>query len=175
VRDALLLVDVIHDFDHEGGEALLESFRRSHPQLVEEIGAARGRIPIVYANDTRGRWDGDAPGFVRAAIENGRAGALIAAIAPEAGDSFIFKPRYSAFDSTPLAIRLAELEIERLLLAGTATEMCVTQSAIAARELGFKVTVLAAACSSVDPEDERIALAYLESVVGARIRCAARD
>jgi nicotinamidase-related amidase len=64
---------------------------------------------------------------------------------------------------------LRELAIERILLAGTATEMCVAQTAIAARELGFKVSILAPACACVDELDERVALAYLERVVGARI------
>ena len=52
---------------------------------------------------------------------------------------------------------------------GYATEMCVTQTAIAARELGFKVTVRADCCATLDPELEDIALHYLERVVGARI------
>ena len=82
---------------------------------------------------------------------------------------FLRKPRYSAFDHTPLAIMLDELEIERVLLAGAATEMCVVQTAIDARELGLKVTILASACASVDPEDEAIALAYAERVAGARV------
>jgi nicotinamidase-related amidase len=169
VRDALVLVDVISDFRHESGTELLESFRERSASLREAISAARGALPIVYANDTHGRWDGDARAHVADAIENGLAGKLVRAIAPQSGDSFIFKPRYSAFDSTPLAFLLEQLRIERLLLAGTATEMCVTQTAIAARELGLKVTVLADACSSAHPEDERVALAYLENVVRARI------
>jgi nicotinamidase-related amidase len=47
-----------------------------------------------------------------------------------------------------------------------ATEMCVTQTAIAARELGFKVTVLAGACACVEERLERIALEYLREVAG---------
>ena len=169
MRDALLLVDVINDFKHKDGDALLESFGERQAELVCAIASARGTTPIVYANDTRGRWDGDARGFVAEVCANGRAGQRVAEIAPQAGDAFVFKPRYSAFDRAPLQILLEELEIERLLLAGMATEMCVTQTAIAARELGYKVTVLAAACATVNPESERVALAYLESVVGARI------
>jgi nicotinamidase-related amidase len=126
-------------------------------------------VPVIYANDQRGIWDGDAPGLVRRAVEGGRAGDLVGAIRPLPGDRFVVKPRYSAFDSTPLAILLAELPVHRILLAGAATEMCVAQTAIAARELGFKVSVLADACACVDETDERIALAYLERVVGVRV------
>jgi nicotinamidase-related amidase len=163
MNDALLLVDVID------GKALLESFRARQPALVQAIAGARGRIPVVYANDMRDRWDSDAPGYVAEVRASGLAGELLAEVGPQEGDVFMFKPRYSAFDSTPLEILLEQLRIERILLAGNATEMCVTQTAIAARELGFKVTVRADCCATLDPELEDIALHYLERVVGARI------
>ena len=169
MQDALLLVDVINDFRHEDGEALLVSFRRRHEGLRKALARSRGVIPVVYANDDWGRWDGDAPGLVRDAVENGLGGDLVAAIAPVEGDRIVLKPRYSAFDSTPLEILLRSLEVERLLLAGTATEMCVTQTAIAARELGYKVSVLTGACACVDERLEAIALEYLREIVGARL------
>ena len=140
-----------------------------HTGLVAALDLFRGRIPVIYANDDRGRWDGDAPGLVRAAIREWPGAELAAEVAPRGGDRFIFKPRYSAFDSTPLEILLGELEIERIILAGTATERCVAQTAIAARELGFKVTILTDACACVDAHLEEIALEYLEEVAGVRL------
>jgi nicotinamidase-related amidase len=62
-----------------------------------------------------------------------------------------------------------ELGIERLLLADAATEMCIVQTAIDAKELGLRVTILADACASVDRRDAELALAYAERVVGAYI------
>ena len=62
---------------------------------------------------------------------------------------------------------LGHLGIERILPAGMATEMCVTQSAIAARELGYKVSVLARAC--VDERLESVALEYLGDVAGVHV------
>jgi nicotinamidase-related amidase len=97
----------------------------------------------------------------------------IARIRPKPGDYRILKPRYSAFVGTPLQLLLGELETSRILLCGTATEMCVAQTAISARELGFKVTVLAAACACVDEGDERLVLDYLERIVGCRIAASA--
>jgi nicotinamidase-related amidase len=166
MNDVLLIVDVLNDFEHEDGDKLLESFRQRQPALIEALSRARDDgVPIIYANDNYGVWDGDA----RAQVERARAGKggdLIDDIAPREGDRFVVKPRYSAFDHTPLELILRELEIERILLAGTATEMCVTQTAILAREEGFKVTVLADACACIDERNERTALDYLERVVG---------
>ncbi len=168
MKDALLLVDLVNDFHHEDGDRLRDSFRARHDGMLAAIADARRReIPIIYANDDGGGWDGDALKLVKKAVQDSRGGALIAAIAPQAGDRFIVKPRYSAFDHTPLVLILRQLEVERILLAGAVTEMCVVQTAIDARELGFKITVLPDACASVDERNEQLALEYLERVVGA--------
>jgi nicotinamidase-related amidase len=169
VRDALLLVDILTDFEHEDGDRLLESFRERQPALVEAIERARAEdVPVVYANDNYGVWDGDAPGLIRRALQ-GRGGDLVEPVAPNEGETFVVKPRYSAFDHTPLELILRDLEVERLLLAGMSTEGCVAQTTIGARELGFKVSVLATACATVDERIERVALEYLEQVSGARV------
>jgi nicotinamidase-related amidase len=167
VTDALLLVDVIKDFRHEDGERLLASYRERFDALKATLERAReDEVPVIFANDNSGIWDGDARRLVRQAVEEGLAGDLVEQIAPREGDRFVVKPRYSAFDATPLTLILRELEMERILLAGTATEMCVLQTAIDGLRHGFDVTVAAGACATVDPERERIALGYLTKVLG---------
>ncbi len=169
MRDALLLVDLLNDFEHEDGERLLSSFRSRHEGMVRAFGRARSSdVPVIYANDNYGAWDGERSRLVRQALE-GRGRDLLEALAPGDDDRFVVKPRYSAFDKTPLELILRELEIERLLLAGASTEGCVAQTAIDGRELGFKISVLADACATVDERVEKVALEYLESVVGVRI------
>jgi nicotinamidase-related amidase len=170
MKDALLLVDVVNDFLHEDGEALLESYRKAHGTLRAAIDRARAAgAPVIYANDNFGTWDGDVRRLVRHAVEEGRGGDLVAAVAPGGDDRFVVKPRYSAFDHTPLVLILRELGIERILVAGAATEACVVQTAIDARELGFKISILVDACSSVDERNEHLALEYAEAVVGAHL------
>ena len=93
----------------------------------------------------------------------------VESLVPLPGDRFVVKPRYSAFDSTPLALILRQLGIERIVLAGMSTEGCVAQTAIAGKEKEFKVTVVPSACATADAELEQIALSYLERVVGVRI------
>ena len=169
MKDTLLLVDVLNDFRHEDGDKLLQSFRARHEGMLRAVQRARAHgVPVVYAQDNRGVWDGDGPRLVREALD-GPGGDLLEELAPAEGESLVVKPRYSAFDKTPLELVLRDLDAERLLLAGAATEGCVAQTAIDARELGFKVTVLADACATVDERIEQVALEYLETVVGARI------
>lgn len=170
MKDVLLIVDVFNDFDHEDGDDLHASFRERVPAMVEAIAAARlAVISIVYVNDQLERWDADGPGLVRSALAARPGGEVIAPLAPEPGDLFVLKPRYSAFDHTALALLLQELGIERILLIGSATEGCIVQTGIDAREVGFKVTILADACATSDPGLAEIALRYAEEVGGMRI------
>jgi ferritin-like metal-binding protein YciE/nicotinamidase-related amidase len=169
MRDCLVLVDVFDDFGHEDGGRLLDSF------LTRLAGIQRllqwqqlGGVPIVYANDPADVFDSDVRRIVERA-RSGLAGRRVDVLAPRRGDRFVIKPRYSAFDSTPLALILRDLEIERVVLAGMTTEGCVAQTAIAAKEEGFAVTVVPSACATIDPELERIALAYLERVAGVQL------
>jgi nicotinamidase-related amidase len=169
MKDALLLIDLFNSFKHEDGDALLDSYRRRLDGMVAALERARSAgIPVIYANDNEGIWDGDGPGLVRKALA-GRGGALVRKVTPQEGDRFVVKPRYSAFDHTPLELILRELEIERLLLAGAATEMCVVQTAIDGRECGLKISVLADACATTDERLERISFEYLTDVVGVRV------
>jgi nicotinamidase-related amidase len=170
MKDVLLVVDVFTDFDHEDGDTLLASFREHAPAMAAAIESARSaKVPVVYVNDQHGRWDGDAPGLVRAALAEPGSGDVLAPLAPGPGDRFVLKARYSAFDHTMLELLLRELEIERTLLIGAAAEGCVVQTGIDARELGFKVSILADACATNDPALAEVALRYAAAVGGMRI------
>jgi nicotinamidase-related amidase len=129
--------------------------------------ARREDVPIVFAND-RPADDADERDVVRGALA-GRGADLVAAVAPGKGEKIVLKPGYSAFDGTSLAGALRERGVTAVDLAGTATEMCVFQTAIDASRLELDVTILAAACATVDEEHERLALDYLEQVLGLRV------
>src|SRR3954451_21674816 len=131
-------------------------------------------MPVIYVTDHHGRWDGDARGLVEEAL-GGHGGDVIVDLAPRPGEPFLLKARYSAFDHTSLELLLRELEVERLLLMGGATEACIVQSGIDARELGFKVTILAGACATIDAELERLSLRYAEDVAGIYVVDGATD
>jgi nicotinamidase/pyrazinamidase len=124
---------------------------------------------VIFVNDSHGAWDGDVPAQIRHAIGSPAGGGLVARVAPRVGEAYLRKPRYSAFDHTALEAILRELAAERLLLVGAATEMCIVQTAIDARDLELKVTILAQACASVDEGNAALALEYAERVVGARV------
>lgn len=167
--DALLVIDVLADFSHEDGASLLASFRERGAAIAAVIESARDSgIPVVYINDDRDRWDGDAPALARESV-NGTGGDVIRPLLPRTGDSVLLKHRYSAFDHTALELLLQARSVERVLIVGAATEGCVVQTALDAREHGLKATILADACATTDPDLEELALRYAEEVGGIRV------
>jgi nicotinamidase-related amidase len=174
IRDVLLVVDVLDDFRHDDGDALLASFRARSVGMRDALASARaGGVPIVYANDNRGVWDGDRDRLVREAAQDGPGGDVVTPLLPLECERLVVKPRYSAFDLTPLSLLLADLDTERLVVMGATAEMCVTQTAIDAREQQLKVTVLADACACIDPRLEQVAFAYLRDVTGTFVETVA--
>ena len=169
---ALLLVDVIKDFRHEDGDRLLDSYRDRHGALVAALASAReSGMPVVYANDSPEPWSSDVRRLLEEALESGRAAQLVAAVAPQDGEVVVLKRRYSGFDATPLSSILREdIGVDSILVAGTATEMCVFQTVTDALRLGFEAAVQADACATVDEAHEALALDYLERVLGVHIR-----
>lgn len=167
--DALVVVDVFNDFDHDDGEKLLQSFGERAANMAHALhDARRANVPVVYVNDERGRWRSDAPTLIRDALA-GKGGELIRALTPEAAETVILKQRYSAFDHTALDLLLESLQVERIILIGSAVEGCVVQTAIDARELGLKVTILSDACATIDTDLEDVALRYASRVGGVRV------
>jgi nicotinamidase-related amidase len=126
-------------------------------------------VPVVYVNDEGAcGWQGDAPRVIRNALEK-QGGELIEPLVPAPGEPVLLKHRYSAFDHTALDILLGELHADRVVLVGAATEGCVVQTAIDAREHGLRASIVVNACATTDRELEEIALLYASRVGGARL------
>jgi len=69
-------------------------------------------------------------------------------VAPENGETVIYKNDASAFSEGSLKGRLAELKIEWLVVAGVWTEACVAASVRDAMAAGFRVLLVKDACGS---------------------------
>jgi len=167
--DALLVVDVFDDFEHDDATHLLESFRERGATMAQAIATARDAdVPVIYVNDDRDRWDSDAPALAREAAA-GRGGEVLRPILPRPGDNVLLKHRYSAFDHTALDLLLEATSTTRVVVMGAATEGCVVQTALDAREHGLKATILADACATTDEDLEGTALRYARDVGGIRV------
>ncbi|WP_342711946.1 cysteine hydrolase family protein [Bradyrhizobium sp. B124] len=80
-------------------------------------------------------------------------GAIVAPLAPRPGEIVIEKQLPNAFAGTDLDAQLAATGRKELVLAGFMTHMCVSSTARAALDLGFRTTIDADSCATRDLPD----------------------
>ena len=144
MKTALLVIDIQKDY-FPGGK---------YP-LVEPLAAAKKAYMLLQCFREQGghhihiqhiALEPDAPFFVR-----GTTGSDIHDSAAHfVGEPIVYKHYPNAFRETNLLEMLKEWGIERVVITGMMTHMCVDATARAAADLGFKVIVAEDACVTRD-------------------------
>jgi nicotinamidase-related amidase len=123
---ALLLIDVINDFDFPEANQLLKRARPMARILLRlKRRAQKAGVPVIYVNDNFGQWKSDFRRTVDYCAREGRGGDIVNLLQPEENDYFVLKPKHSGFFSTTLETLLRYLETQSLILTGIAGNFCV--------------------------------------------------
>ena len=173
---ALLLIDVINDFDFPEGDELLRlalSVGRNIAGLKKRTKAAG--IPSIYVNDNFGRWQSDFKKIVaHCSRDEAKGKEFVKLLLPEEDDYFVLKPKHSGFYSTTLDLLLTHLSAKHLILTGIAGNNCVLFTANDAYMRDFKLLVPADCVVSNTAEENRYALKQMEDILKADTTVASR-
>lgn len=171
-RVALLLIDVINDFEFDEGDQLL----RFALPMAGAIAALKQRavaagVPVVYVNDNFGRWQSNFNAQVEHVLHDGVRGQPIAErLLPGEKDYFVLKPKHSGFYSTTLELLLRHLEVSTLILTGVAGDICVLFTASDAYLRDFKIVVPGDCIASNTLEENAAALDLMRKILKADTR-----
>ena len=168
---ALLVIDMISNWDFDDADKLGPAAADIAPRIADlKRRCAEAGIPVIFANDNRGRWRSDFHEIVRLSAESGETGAAIHdALTPEQSDYAVLKPKHSAFFATPLDLLLRHLRVRRLIVTGVASDLCVTMTASEARMRDYEVMVPRDCVAALTSARNERALAFLEEVHGMQI------
>ena len=165
---ALLVIDMINCFDFAGAENLRPKARGLVTPILK-LRAAMDAIdaPTIYVNDNFGAWHSEKSKLVEQASQ--RAGDVVDPIAPRDRDYFIIKPQFSGFYATNLPLLLPKLGVSRLVMTGTAADICVLFTAADAHMRDYAVWVPQDGVAAEDDEQARAALAIMREHLGAEV------
>lgn len=167
---ALLLIDVINDFDFPEGEQLLQlamPVAQNIARLKQRATAAG--IPSIYVNDNFGRWQSDFKKIVAHCQREGRGKSFVELLLPDGDDYFVLKPKHSGFFSTTLSLLLTHLTAKNLILTGIAGNNCVLFTANDAYMRDFQLFIPADCVVSNTKEENQYALEQMQTVLKADI------
>src|SRR5438105_2844949 len=124
---ALLLIDVINDFEFPEAEALFKhALPMAHRIALLKRRAKQAGIPVIYVNDNFGKWQSDLRKLIRHCLDDGvRGEPIVKLLQPEEDDYFVLKPKHSGFFSTTLDTLLEYLQAKTLMITGIAGNVCV--------------------------------------------------
>ncbi|MFN8524587.1 MAG: cysteine hydrolase [Chloroflexota bacterium] len=186
---ALLMIDFQRDFVDPGGfgEALgndVSLLRAAVPPALEVLKAARAAgVMVIHTREghrpdltdcppaklARGKLDngiGD-PGPMGRILVRGEYGHdLVDELAPIAGEPVVDKPGKGSFYATDLEAILRNGGIEKLVVCGVTTEVCVHTTVREANDRGFDCLVLSDCVASYFPEFQRVALEMIKAQGG---------
>ena len=143
---SLVLIDLQNE--HLTGPLALPDANAAVANAAKLLARARNSGTSIFHVAHKGR-----PGglFDRGAER----GAIVPALTPLADEPVIEKELPNAFAATDLKARLAATGRTNIILAGFMTHMCVSSTARAALDLGFRVTIDAGSCATRDLPDGR--------------------
>jgi nicotinamidase-related amidase len=169
---ALLLIDVINDFEFENGAELLKLALPVGEQIAKlKAEAKRAGVPIIYVNDNFGKWQSDLNKIVAHCLKDGvRGEPFVKLLLPDEDDYFVLKPKHSGFYCTSLELLLEHVGSRSLILAGIAGNNCVLFTANDAYMRDFKLFVPADCVVSETREENEYALKQMEKVLKADIK-----
>lgn len=173
---ALLLLDLVSDFEFEDGEQV---FRRALP-VARRIAAFKARaasrgVPVIYVNDQVGQWRSDFAALVRRCSDDRCRGApIVRLLAPGPNDYCVLKPKHSGFFETPLDTLLRYIGAKKLIVTGVSSSQCVLFTANDAYVRDFELAIPRDCIAARTTGETRFALRYFESVLKADTRPAAR-
>ena len=168
---ALLLIDVINDFDFPEADELLKYARKMAPNLLRlKRRAQEAGIPVIYVNDNFGRWKSDFRHTVNHCAQHGRGRDVVKLLRPEKSDYFVLKPKHSGFFSTTLETLLRYLETQTLILTGIAGNFCVLFTANDAYMRDFNLFVPSDCTVSNTKKENESALGLMKKFLKADTR-----
>jgi nicotinamidase-related amidase len=170
-RVALLLIDVVNDFDFPEADQLLKHARPMARTLLRlKRRAQKAGVPVIYVNDNFGRWKSDFRRTVDYCARHGRGGDIVKLLRPEENDYFVLKPKHSGFFSTTLETLLRYLETQTLILTGIAGNFCVLFTANDAYMRDFNLFVPSDCTVSNTKKENDSALGLMKKFLKADTR-----
>lgn len=165
---ALVITDMISLWDFPDADKLLPAAVEIAPRVARLRRRCReAGVPVIYANDNRGRWRSDFRQLVDAALQADGPGArIVEQLAPDADDYFLLKPKHSAFFATPLELLLNDLGVEQLIVTGVSSDQCVLATVADARMRNCAALVPQDCVGTQSAARNRAVIQHFTEVVG---------
>ena len=167
---ALLIVDMVNDFVSEDGAMYVSGAGAVIPAIKQIADEARSlESPVIYICDSHEASDTE-PGTWPRYTKNGIPGIeIVPQLSPAPSDFIVRKHQYSTPFGTDLDLLLRELGVTKLVLTGTAVDVCIYFIAQDAHRKGYEIVVPRECVVALSEGDKETSLKQMEQLFNAEV------
>jgi nicotinamidase-related amidase len=175
IRPALIIIDMINNFDFSHGPILAKKASRiAGPIKKLKDQFNQNKLPVIFINDHYNLWQADLHKIIDL-CRNEFSQPVFEVLLPEENDLFLIKPKHSAFYGTALNTLLHQLKVNTLILTGIAGNICVLFTANDAYMREYELLIPKDCIASADDNDNLYALTMMENVLKAKIEASTHE
>jgi len=151
---ALLIIDMVNDSVSRDGSMYAPGAEDIVPAIKQLSDEARSAgSPVIYICDMQGTPEAE----------------VALQLKPEPGDFVVRRHQYSSFFGTDLDMLLNEMEVKKLVLTGTAVEICIYFTAADAYMRGYQIIVPEKCVVALSEGDTEAALDQMQGLFKAEV------
>ncbi len=125
--------------------------------------------PVIYVSDSHPQGDQEFSIWGAHAKAGTEGSEVIPELEPEEDDQTLEKQKYSAFYNTGLNELLDNLEVEKIVLTGVLTHICIQHTAADAFFRGYDVIVPERCVEDLSDEENKKSLDFIKNNYGAEV------
>lgn len=167
---ALLIVDMVNDFVSKDGIMYVSGAESIIPEIRQMADEARKlQSPVIYICDSQEMAETESGMWSHQTEKKSPGTEIVAKLSPAPSDYVVRKHQYSSPFSRDLDMLLRELGIAKLVLTGTAVDVCIYFIARDAYMKGYKIIVPRKGVVALSEGDKEFSLDQMEELFEAEI------
>lgn len=167
---ALIIVDMVNDFVSQNGSMYvpgIEVIITGIKQLSDE--ARNAESPVIYICDSQEDSEAESGTWPRYTEDRKSGTEIIPQLKPSPSDFVVRKHQYSTPFGADLDLLLRELGVTKLVLTGTAMDVCIYFIAQDAHTRGYQIVVPENCVVALSESDKKDSLKQMEQLFDAEI------
>ena len=164
-RTALIIVDMLNDFVRTDGALVVPKAKELLPNQKKILETARKLgFVVLFLADNHMPNDPEFDIWPKHCVQGTYGAEVVDELAPLKSEKVIPKRRYSGFFGTDLDLTLREAAVERIILVGVLTDICVMYTSADASARNYEVIVISDATGTTDSSVQEFTLKHIEKV-----------
>jgi nicotinamidase/pyrazinamidase len=166
---AIVVVDMLNDFTLDDAPLKVEENKKIIPNIKQLIEQNRTKSHIVYVCDAHSEFDKEFQIWPKHCLKGTKGAQIVDELRPNSNDFIVHKATYDGFYNTVLDELLKNLGVDKIVIAGCVSNICILHTASSAVLRGYNVEIPLDCIASLDEQSKNCAISHFKNVLNINL------